>query len=71
MEGEGRLAGAVEEGGRNCGLEKTKEEEAEEVVEGEDYSRNTEKKGNTGGEKVARAVGVAEEERRKKIEIDL
>lgn len=70
MEEEGRLAGAVGEGGRNCGLEETKVVEAEEVVEVQDYSRNTVKKGNTGGEKVARAVGVAEE-RRKMIEIDL
>lgn len=69
VEGEGRLVGAVEEGRRNCGLEETKVVEAEEeVVVGEDYSRNTVKKGNTEGERVARAVGEAEEGRRKKIE---
>lgn len=50
-EGEGRLAGVVEEGRRNCGLGEKKVVEAEEeAVDGEDYSRNTAKKGNTGGE---------------------
>lgn len=70
-EGEGRLAGVVEEGRRNCGLGEKKVVEAEEeAVDGEDYSRNTAKKGNTGGEEVARAAGAAEG-RRQMIEIAL
>lgn len=43
VEGEGRLAGAVEEEGKNCGLEERTVVEEEEVVEGGDYSRNTAK----------------------------